>query len=301
MGAVIAAFRPILAFALVGGAVTAVVAPAFDMASQQRVAHGLSGGAAPLRHDPTPTPNPDADEPSGAPEMDFETLLHMCLDKRDPDSDACAAAAAKSGLSYEEFRAKIVAKLEGDKPKAEAKKEEPKHEEPAVEPAKKTEPTPKPAAKDDFASAFEKCLGTRNFDSDECIRAEELSGLSTADFEAKFNAKLAAKDGGDFWSVFDKCLATRDWRSDLCVRAQGLIGFSDADFHAKFERYLAERDAKMGTKLTPKPTTNPYAIYVACGMTHEWASTACVEALARSGLPFADFKAKMTAAFGAFH
>src|SRR5439155_23786928 len=104
--------------------------------------------------------------------------------------------------------------LEGDKPKTEPKTEpkheEPKPEEPKAEPTKrvepvvvkKTEPTKKP---DDFGAAFEKCLATRNFDSDECIRAEELSRLSTADFEAKFKAKLAAKDGSDFWTIFEKC------------------------------------------------------------------------------------------------
>jgi hypothetical protein len=226
-----------------------------------------------------------------------------------------------------------------------------KNVEPVV--VKKTEPTKKP---DDFGTWFEKCLATRNFDSDECIHAEELSGLSTADFEAKFNAKLAAKDGADFgtwfekclatrewrsdaciraqqligfndadfhakfdrylaerdaqaakkdsndfWTVFEKCLMTRDWRSDLCLRAQELIGFNDEDFHAKFDRYLAERDAKMPPVFTPKPTTNPYAIFVACGMTHEWNSTSCVAALAKSGLSQTEFRAKMTATFGEFH
>ena len=305
VGALIAALRPILAVALIGGAATAIVAPAFDMAMQQQGSHARSGGAAPLRHDPTPTPDPDA-HPNDEPEMDFETLVRMCLDKRDPDSDECAAAAEKSGLSYEEFRAKIVAKLEGDKPKTEPKHEEPKPEEPKAEPTKKvepvvvkkTEPTKKP---DDFGTAFEKCLAMRNFDSDECIRAEELSGLSTADFEAKFKAKLAAKDGSDFWTIFEKCLMTRDWRSDLCFRAQELIGFSDEDFHAKFDRYLAERDAKMPVVATPKPTSNPYAVFVACGMTHEWVSKACTEALTKSGLSQTEFRAKMTFTFGEFH
>jgi hypothetical protein len=355
VGALIAALRPIIAVALVGGAATAIVAPAFDMAAQQRGSQAHSAGAAPLRNHPEQTPNPDED-PNAEPEMNFETLLRMCLDTREPDSDDCAAAAEKSGLSYEDFRAKIVAKLEGDKPKAEVKKndgdfwavfekcldtrdwrsdlcvraqeligfnDEDFHAkfdrylaerdaknkpEPVVvkkpEPVKQPE-VKKPEPKNDFGTWFEKCLATRNFDSDECIRAEELSGLSTADFEAKFKAKLAAKDGSDFWTVFEKCLATRDWRSDTCFRAQELIGFNDADFHAKFDRYLAERDAKTPTfatpKPTPKPTTNPYALFVSCGMTHEWNSKSCLEALARSGLSQGEFRAKMTFTFGEFH
>ena len=195
-------------------------------------------------------------------ELDFETLVRMCLDKRDPDGDECAAAAEKSGLSYEDFRAKIVAKLEGDKPKTEPKHEEPKPEEPKAEPTKKvepvvvkkTEPTKKP---DDFGTAFEKCLAMRNFDSDECIRAEELSGLSTADFEAKFKAKLAAKDGSDFWTVFEKCLMTRDWRSDLCFRfcsrsgVQSIISYTDA----AIPRKPASMIRRASTLLDSRPAT----------------------------------------------
>lgn len=306
IGALLAALRPMLAMMLIGGAATLMVAPAFDMASQQRAAsQAASRNAAPFANQtPPPSDDPDAD-PNETPMPDFETLLRECLDSRDPDSDACAAAALESGMSYEDFRAKIVAKLEPEKtqkpePKKEPKAAPTKNPEPVV--VKRTEPA---KTSNDFATWLEKCLNTRDFNSDECLRAEELSGLGTADFEAKFNAKLAAKDGGDFWTWFEKCLDTRDWRSDSCVRAQALIGFNDADFHSKFERYLAERDAQMAksgkTVKTPapaayKPTLE--ALVRVCGETHQRTSAACVFALTASGLKAAEFYAKVEAKFG---
>ena len=204
-------------------------------------------------------------------------------------------------MSYEDFRAKIAAKLEPERTqKPEPKPEPTKKPETVV--VKKTEPV---KTNSDFATWFEKCLNTRDFNRDECLRAEELSGLGTADFEAKFDAKLAAKDSGDFWTWFEKCLDTRDWRSDQCVRAQELIGFSASDFHAKFERYLAERDAQMA-KSGKTPPATPFkpaleALFTVCGETHVRTSEACVFALTASGLQAAQFYAKVESKFGPFH
>src|SRR5437773_784880 len=155
MGALFAALRPILVVMLVGGAATAAVAPAFDMAAQQR---SQSQALSPAKHDPTPTPKSDDPEdgdkpampdPSKAPKVDFESLLRACLETRDPDSVECMDAQVASGLGPEDFRAKIVDKLQTpepkrtDAPKIEAvKKPEPK-------PVVKPEPTKKP---DDFGT-----------------------------------------------------------------------------------------------------------------------------------------------------
>jgi len=302
IGQLVGALKPILVTMLIGGSAVVVVAPAIDMAysnqtTQSRAAHG-----------PDATPQPD-DDPDATPTPDFDTLLRECIDSRDPDSDACAAAAIESGMSYDDFRAKIVAKLEPEK----TKKDEPKVEAtekpaPVAEPIKKTdapvvvkksEPT---KSTNDFGTWFEKCLATRDINSDECFRAEELSGLSFGDFEDKFNAKLAAKDAGDFGTWFEKCLQSRDVFSEPCAKAQQLIGYNDADFQAKFDRYLAERDRT--AKVTPKPTTKSYlttSMLEECGKTHLRTSDACVRALALSGMKPDDFWAKMTSKFGAFN
>ncbi|HUQ42290.1 MAG TPA: hypothetical protein VM052_07295, partial [Candidatus Limnocylindrales bacterium] len=199
IGALFAALRPALAMMVIGAAAIVTVAPAFDMASQRAESRAASSGADALRNHPDATPQPDDEDPEDSddpPMVDFETLLRECLDTREPDSDQCAAAALQSGMTYEDFRAKIVAKLapqptEKPEPKTEPTKK------PEVVVAKKTAPvaTKKPEVRqDDFATYFEKCLATRDINSDYCFRAEELSGLSFGDFEDKFNAKLAAKD-----------------------------------------------------------------------------------------------------------
>jgi hypothetical protein len=304
LGGIGAILRPLLAVVLVGGAATAMVAPALDMASQRAESRAASSGQAPLSNQPKATPQPSDDpdaDPTDPPKPDFSALLARCLESRDPDSDACADAALESGMSYEDFRAKIVAKLEASSEKKPEQKPEPaKKPEPVM--AKKPEPTKNTA---DFGAILEKCLATRDIDSEHCIRAEELSGLSFADFEAKFKAKLAAKDGGDFWAWFEKCLNTRDVRSDACVRAQGLIGYNDADFQAKFERYLAERDAKSGkAAATPKPggtTASLETSLKACGESRNKMSEPCLRALVLSGLQPSEFWAKVEARFGAFH
>ena len=310
LGELVGALKPILVTMLIGGAAVVVVAPAVDMAysnqmSQSRAAHG-----------PDATPEPtDENDPDATPAPDYETLFRECIDSRDPDSDACAAAALESGMSYEDFRAKIVAKLE---PKTTMKDPE-RTKAPEPEATAKPEPTKKPEAvavkkpepaknTNDFATYFEKCLATRDLNSDHCIRAEELSGLSSGDFAAKFDAKLAAKESNDFGFWFDKCLSTRDVFSDPCAKAQELIGYNDADFHSKFERYLAERDAQMSkagkTVPSPKPAAKTFlttAMLEECGATHLRTSDACVKALALSGMKPDEFWAKLTTKFGPFN
>jgi len=302
----VGALRPILITMLVGGAAVVVVAPAVDMAysnqmTQSRAAHG---------QDATPEPR-DENDPEATPAPSYETLLRECLDSRDADSDACAAAALESGMSYEDFREKIVAKLEPRTSHGPTASPKPEAPEQTRGPELKPEPTKKPEtvavkkpepSKTSFDTLLEKCLATRDLNSDYCIRAEELSGLSSEDFAAKFDAKLAAKESNDFGFWFDKCLGTRDVFSDPCARAQELIGYTDADFQSKFDRYLAERDR--ATKATPKPTAKSYltaAVLEECGATHLRTSDACVKALALSGMKPDEFWAKLTAKFGPFN
>ena len=237
--------------------------------------------ATPKSHAPEETKEPRP-EPTKKPEAvatkkpqpvttSFDPLLAKCLDSRDENSDACIRAGEASGLSAEDWAAKIRGKLDAQR-------------------------------QSDFATYFEKCLATRDLNSDYCIRAEELSGLSSADFAAKFESKLAAKESNDFGFWFDKCLGTRDVFSDPCAKAQELIGFNDADFQAKFDRYLAERDRT--TKATPKPTAKTYltsAMLEECGATHLRSSDACVKALALSGMKPDQFWSYLTTKFGPFN
>src|SRR4051794_11752688 len=229
----VGALKPILATMLVGGAAVVVVAPAFDMAAHQvptsRAAHG-----------PEATPEPSEDDPD-ADEMrrpSFEVLFRECLESRDADSDQCAAAALESGMSYDDFRAKIVSKLEPaptEQPQPTAKSESrstTKKTEPVV---KKPEPTKN--TDDDFWTWFDKCLDSRDVFSDACARAQELIGFDDADFHAKFDRYLAERDGTPAkttpkpttksfltTAMLEECGKTHVTTSDACIRALALSG-----------------------------------------------------------------------------
>jgi hypothetical protein len=284
VGAVFGALRPILAVLIVGGAATVAVAPAFDMAAQQRSgSQALSGNTKPVRHDSKP---------------DYEKLLRLCLETRDPDSAECLEAAVASDLSFEAFRVKVVSLLDPT-----ATPEPTKAPEPTTKPEPKPEPTVvavKNPAPNDFEIFFKKCVDSRDLRSDPCEAAYQLSGMSSDDFDAKVRAKIEAatktpqpvQKDGDFATWFAKCLDTRDVHSDACFRAQQLIGFSDADFKAKFDRYLAERDAQ-ASKPTPAPKDGDFATWFnKCLDSRDVHSDACFRAQQLIGYSDADFQAK---------
>jgi hypothetical protein len=286
MGALLAALRPVLVVMLVGGAATAAVAPAFDMASASRA---QSQALSPAKHDPTPTPNPDdphdgdkpaMPEPSKAPKVDFESLLRACLETRDPHSVECMDAQVASGLGPEDFRAKIVAKLATPHP-------EPKHTDaPKVEPVHKVEPTKKPETvatkpQSSFDTLLKACLETRDANSDHCFRAGQASGLSQADWDAKLRGKLGAQRANDFATWFEKCLGTKNFDSDECIRAEELSGLSTADFKAKFDAKLA---AKSGDDF--------WTVFNKCLETRNVNGDVCAKAQQLIGFNDADFRAK---------
>lgn len=273
------ALKPIFVTMLIGGAAVVVVAPALDMAysnqmTQSRAAHG-----------PEATPEPtDGNDPDATPAPDYESLFRECLDSRDPDSDACAAAALESGMSYEDFRAKIVAKLEPKTTMKEPERTKAPESTPKSEPTKKPEALtvkkPEPA-QTSFDALLAKCLESRDENSDACFRAGEASGLSPADWAAKVRSKLEAARQSDFATYFEKCLATRDLNSDYCIRAEELSGLSSQDFAAKFDAKLAAKDS------------NDFGFWFEkCLSTRDVFSDACAKAQELIGYNDADFQAK---------
>jgi hypothetical protein len=86
----------------------------------------------------------------------------------------------------------------------------------------------------EFGRAWAACLETKDANSDECHRAQELSGLGSDEFFAKLNAKLdflaeqpKLEKKPDAWALMKECAGTRDLESDACrrfVQATGLSG-----------------------------------------------------------------------------
>jgi len=276
VGTLFGVLRPVLALVLAGGAATVAVAPAFEMATQQRAAsQALSAGAAPARHDSKP---------------DAEKLLRRCLETRDPDSTECLEAAVASDLSFEAFRAKVVALLDPAPTSAPdpTKTPEPTHKPgPSIkpEPTKKPEPTvaaaQKPVTQTDFEIFFKKCIDSRDLRSDPCESAYQLSGMTSDDFDAKVRAKIEAATRSEFALWFQKCLDTRDPNSDKCVRARELSGLGADEFRAKFD-----------AKVAPKDGGDFSAWFEKCLATRDVRSDACFRAQQLIGFSDADFKAK---------
>ena len=279
LGGLIAALRPALAILVFGGTAVVMVAPAVDMASQRAESRAATSGVAPLRKQPDATPAPEEDpnaDPSEEPKPDFETLLRECLNSGDSDSDACAAAALESGMSYEDFRAKIVAKLEPEPTKKPEPKVEPTKKPESVVAAKKPVP-----AKTSFDTLLKQCLETRDENSDACLRAGEASGLSAGDWAAKIRGKLDAARQSDFATYFEKCLGTRDLNSDYCLRAEELSGMSRDDFDAKFNAKLAAKDGG-----------DFWTVFEKCLDTRDVNSDTCFRAQELIGFNDADFQSK---------
>ncbi|MEP6694774.1 MAG: hypothetical protein ABJB39_09030 [Chloroflexota bacterium] len=91
-----------------------------------------------------------------------------------------------------------------------------------------------PNGPDEFGRAWAACLETRDANSDECYRAQELSGLGPDEFFDKLNRKLdflaeqpKPEKKPDAWALMKECAGTRDLESDACrhfIEATGLGG-----------------------------------------------------------------------------
>ena len=93
----------------------------------------------------------------------FNERIVACFDSRDPDSEQCRAALEVSPVDAD-FFTRLAANVQM--------------------------PQPKPEPKPELWTLLKECAATKNLDSDACARAIDASGLSPADFKAKFASKL---------------------------------------------------------------------------------------------------------------
>jgi len=91
-----------------------------------------------------------------------------------------------------------------------------------------------PNGPDEFGRAWAACLETRDANSDECYRAQELSGLGPDEFFDKLTRKLdflaeqpKPEKRPDAWALMKECAGTRDLESGACrhfIESTGLSG-----------------------------------------------------------------------------
>jgi hypothetical protein len=91
-----------------------------------------------------------------------------------------------------------------------------------------------PNGPDEFGRAWAACLETRDANSDECYRAQGLSGLGPDEFFDKLMHKLdllaeqpKPEKKPDAWALMKECAGTRDLESDACRRFIDVTGLSD--------------------------------------------------------------------------
>lgn len=105
-------------------------------------------------------------EPTKAPTKDqvWATVVYACLATTNDEGEACFRALSKSGMSLADLRAGVSARLE--------------------------ELTRQQAARGELEVLLRKCIESQGLESDACMRAWKLSGLSLEDFRAIVLKKL---------------------------------------------------------------------------------------------------------------
>jgi hypothetical protein len=124
-----------------------------------------------------------------------------------------------------------------------------------------------PNGPDEFGRAWAACLETRDANSDDCYRAQELSGLGPDEFFDKLQRKLdflaeqpKPEKRADAWALMKECAATRDMGSDACrhfADATGLSGdevarLADGLASPRASAQQATADKKSASAMTDK-------------------------------------------------
>ena len=145
-----------------------------------------------------------------------------------------------------------------------------------------------PNGPDEFGRAWAACLETRDANSDDCYRAQELSGLGPDEFFDKLMRKLdllaeqpKPEKKPDAWALMKECAGTRDLESDACrrfIQATGLSG----DEVARLADGLSSPNGEQQATADKKASTNEmtYAMQACVDLRAEMGSGKSVEHLA---------------------
>jgi hypothetical protein len=285
--------RHAVAITLVLGAAGATVASAVDVSHTSTVTNSVvSTTANTTNHNTT----------------DLEAAVKACLGTKDPASDECAKAIELSGLSADEFWAKVALSLNEQLGRATNDKHD-----------QKTEPSAKPENTNtrELIGLVTACVASHERSSEPCAKALSLSGLSADEFWAKVGAMFENKRNEPTTTpktteglsvIIGACLAKLEAArnggaytepistSEACRKAYEASGLTPEQFWSKFA-------PKPSTTEKPQTTSGDaaalikecVAAYERARQTHEngeGVSQICNKAIAASGLSSNDFWAK---------
>jgi hypothetical protein len=115
---------------------------------------------------------------------------------------------------------------------------------------------------DEFSQLFAACLDTRDANSDECYRAQEVSGLGPDEFFDKLIRKFEAlaeqpkpePKNPEAWALMKECAGTRDLESDACHRFVYATGLSGDEVARLAEGLASPRGEQEATADKKSPT-----------------------------------------------
>ena len=237
--------RHAVAITLVFGAAGATVAGAVDVSHASTTTNIIST-----------TTNATKDNTT-----DLEAAIKACLGTKDPASDECAKAVELSGLSTEEFWAKVALSLNEQLGRSKNDKHD-QNSDPSAKPNVNTH---------ELLGLVTACVASHERSSEPCAKALELSGLSADDFWAKVGAMFENKKKDEPSSspktteglsvIIGACLekfeaakhgtyATPIVDTEACRKAFAATGLTPEQFYAKF---LQKNTEPAKPTATPKP------------------------------------------------
>lgn len=192
---------------------------------------------------------------------ELDVLTRMCLEMKDADSDVCAEAIEKSGLTASEFWAKLAISLNQQVRKHEQEQKQPK------------------VNTSELLGLVNACVASHERSTEPCAKALELSGLTADEFWAKVYALFSKsteapktepktterptttekpttspKSNTEIYAQIRECQAAYEMArqgqttsvtvGQICAKAIEASGLSANDFWAKY---------------SPKPATTPTA------------------------------------------
>src|SRR5512132_120423 len=128
-----------------------------------------------------------------------------------------------------------------------------------------------PNGPDEFGRAWAACLETRDANSDDCYRAQELSGLGPDEFFDKLTRKLdllaeqpRPEKKPDAWALMKECAGTRDLESDACHRFIDATGLSGDEVARLADGLASPRGEQQATADKKSSTAGMTATMKAC-------------------------------------
>jgi hypothetical protein len=163
---------------------------------------------------PTVKPTAKPSAPATAKDPLWEKVVWACLADTAADGESCFRAIAATGISLADLEAKVLGRLD------ELKRRQ--------------------ASRGELETLLQKCVTSEGIESDACMRAWRLSGLSLEEFRATVLKKMQPQKPqvtkpAEFETWLQLCIASKELYGQECYRAWEISGLASEDFDRKLK------------------------------------------------------------------